>query len=63
VTIPHQLLHELLQSLGEKPAGSEVEFTGSDPVLAVPLRIGEAGAAAIGAAALQAARLCGRVGP
>jgi crotonobetainyl-CoA:carnitine CoA-transferase CaiB-like acyl-CoA transferase len=57
VTSPHQRLDELLQSVGEEPAEVEVEFAGSDPVLPVPLRIGEAGATAIGAAALQAARL------
>jgi hypothetical protein len=57
VTSSHHRLDELLQSVGEKPAGGEVEFAGSDPVIPVPLRIGEAGATAIGAAALQAARL------
>jgi crotonobetainyl-CoA:carnitine CoA-transferase CaiB-like acyl-CoA transferase len=52
-----QLLDHLLTLAGEAPAHGGVEFVGSDPVLPSPLRIGEAGAAVIGATALMAARL------
>lgn len=52
-----ELLQGILASGGEPPAEDDVQFVGSDPVLPSPLRIGEAGAATIGAAALAAARL------
>jgi CoA-transferase family III len=54
--LARRLLDEVLDVLGEEPA-REVEFVGGDPVLASPLRIGEAGAACIASAAVMAARL------
>ena len=52
-----QLLEQILGAVSEPSADGAVEFVGSDPVLPSPLRIGEAGAATIGAAGLAAARL------
>src|SRR5579859_4816132 len=52
-----ELLGQILAAVGEPSAGGVVELVGSDPVLPSPLRIGEAGAATIGAAGLAAARL------
>lgn len=51
------LLNSVLTAAGEPPAGSEVAITGSDPVFNLSLPVGEAGAAAIAAAAVGAARL------
>lgn len=50
-------IEELMQMAGEEPAGARVEIRGADPVFPLALRIGEAGAAAIAAAGLAAARL------
>src|SRR5262245_30860733 len=55
--MPYKLLDELLSLALEAPGDGAVTFAGADPVLPVPLRIGEMGAATIGAAALTAARL------
>jgi crotonobetainyl-CoA:carnitine CoA-transferase CaiB-like acyl-CoA transferase len=41
----------------EAPAGEHLDFVGADPIFPTPMRMGELGAAVIGAAALQAARL------
>jgi crotonobetainyl-CoA:carnitine CoA-transferase CaiB-like acyl-CoA transferase len=54
---PGAILDELLKLAGEPPAGTRATFSGADPVLPTPLRIGDLGAAAIAAAAVQAARL------
>jgi crotonobetainyl-CoA:carnitine CoA-transferase CaiB-like acyl-CoA transferase len=53
----HELLNDILAEVGDVPANGDVEIDGADPVLPSPLRIGEAGAATIAAAALAAARL------
>jgi crotonobetainyl-CoA:carnitine CoA-transferase CaiB-like acyl-CoA transferase len=50
-----EILAEILAGLGEKPGG--VEVLGADPVLPTRLRLGELGAAAIGAAAVLATRV------
>ena len=48
----------------QPPAAGAVSFSGADPVLPTPLRLGEAGAAAIGATGLLAARVhAARGGP
>src|SRR5512146_997316 len=52
-----ELLEGLMSTVGEAPAGKYVEFIGSGPGLPVPLRVGELGASAIAAGAVQAARL------
>ena len=52
-----QILDELMKLAGEPSAGEEVSFAGADPVLPTPFRIGDFGAAAIGASAVQAARI------
>ena len=52
-----QLLDNLMISVGEEPASRHVEFIGEGPGLPVPLRIGELGASAIAAGAVEAARL------
>lgn len=49
------VLNDITAMAGVEPA--EVRFTGADPILPTPLRVGDLGAAAIGAAAGQAARL------
>jgi crotonobetainyl-CoA:carnitine CoA-transferase CaiB-like acyl-CoA transferase len=54
---PAAVLHELMTLAGTEPGAVAVRFTGADPVLPTPLRIGDFGAAAIAAAAAQAARL------
>lgn len=51
------ILDDVLASVGEPPAQGGVRFEGADPVLGTRFRIGELGAAAIGAAALQIARI------
>ncbi|MBO0885852.1 MAG: hypothetical protein J2O38_00535 [Acidimicrobiales bacterium] len=56
-SVPTELVERLLSLVGEDPGGSTIEFAGSDPVLPTPFRVGEVGAAAIGASALMAARL------
>jgi crotonobetainyl-CoA:carnitine CoA-transferase CaiB-like acyl-CoA transferase len=56
--MPESLLKDLLRAAGCRDAGrDEISFSGSDPVFPIPFRVGEMGAAAIGASALQAARL------
>jgi crotonobetainyl-CoA:carnitine CoA-transferase CaiB-like acyl-CoA transferase len=55
--LPTDLVDRLLSLVGEDRGGSTIEFAGSDPVLPTPFRVGEAGAAAIGASALMAARI------
>jgi crotonobetainyl-CoA:carnitine CoA-transferase CaiB-like acyl-CoA transferase len=53
-----RVLNSIVELLGETEVrADEVAFTGADPVLASPLRLGEAGAATIAASALLAARL------
>ena len=52
-----ELLEGLMSTVGEEPAGKYVEFVGSGPGLPVPLRVGELGASAIAAGAVEAARL------
>jgi len=44
-------------TVGEEPASRHVEFIGKGPGLPVPLRVGELGASAIAAGAVEAARL------
>jgi crotonobetainyl-CoA:carnitine CoA-transferase CaiB-like acyl-CoA transferase len=54
---PAAILDDLL-TLADVPAGDQrVTFSGADPVLPTPFRIGDLGAAAIAAASAQAARL------
>jgi crotonobetainyl-CoA:carnitine CoA-transferase CaiB-like acyl-CoA transferase len=53
---PSAILDDLLRRAG-LPADQPVTFTGADPVLPTPFRIGDLGAASIAAAAAQAARL------
>ncbi|MPZ24514.1 MAG: hypothetical protein GEU28_13505 [Dehalococcoidia bacterium] len=52
-----ELLNELMTIAGEEPAGADVEISGSDPVFPLAWPVGEAGAAAIAASAVAAARL------
>jgi crotonobetainyl-CoA:carnitine CoA-transferase CaiB-like acyl-CoA transferase len=52
-----QLVDELLALAGQEAAGSGCEIAGEDPVFPLSLRVGEAGAAAIAASGLAAARL------
>lgn len=54
---PAAILDELMKLVAEQPAAQRATFTGADPVLPTPLRIGDLGAAAIAAGAVQAARL------
>jgi len=51
------VLDDVLTGAGVAPAGYAVTLRGADPVFPTPPRVGELGAAAITAAALQAARL------
>jgi len=51
------ILEDLLSIAGVAPANGAVRFHGQDPILPTAFRIGELAAAAIGAAALQAARI------
>jgi crotonobetainyl-CoA:carnitine CoA-transferase CaiB-like acyl-CoA transferase len=51
------ILDDVLAAVGAAPAGGAVTLRGADPVFPTPPRVGELGAAAIAAAALQAARL------
>jgi hypothetical protein len=51
------ILDDVLADVGAAPAGGAVTLRGADPVFPTPPRVGELGAAAIAAAALQAARL------
>src|SRR3954452_7876465 len=55
--MPYDQLEELMQAAGEPSARDLVEFRGSDPVFPTPMRLGDLGAATIGASAVQAARL------
>lgn len=52
-----ELVDDLLRLVGDDAGGSTIEFAGTDPVLPTQFRVGEAGAAAIGASALMAARI------
>ena len=52
-----QILDELMMLAGEDPGGAGIGFAGADPVLPTRFRIGDLGAAAIGAAAVMAARI------
>jgi crotonobetainyl-CoA:carnitine CoA-transferase CaiB-like acyl-CoA transferase len=54
---PVELLDDILTGVGQPVSGGSVHFHGADPVLPTAFRIGELGAAAIGAAAFQTARL------
>jgi crotonobetainyl-CoA:carnitine CoA-transferase CaiB-like acyl-CoA transferase len=54
---PAGILDDLLSRLDRPPSAGAVEFAGADPVLPTAVRIGAAGAAAIAACALEAARL------
>src|ERR1051326_1337613 len=55
--MPYELIDQLMSIAGEPPAGKEIEFRGADPVFPTAFRFGDAGAAIIGASAVQAARL------
>jgi crotonobetainyl-CoA:carnitine CoA-transferase CaiB-like acyl-CoA transferase len=54
---PTAILDELMKLAGEQPAGQRATFSGADPILPTPFRIGDLGAAVIAAGAAQAARL------
>ena len=54
---PGAILEELMKLAGEPPAQQRATFTGADPILPTPFRIGDLGAAVIAASAVQAARL------
>ena len=54
---PGAILEELMKQAGEPPAEQRATFSGADPVLPTPFRIGDLGAAVIAAGAVQAARL------
>ena len=55
--MPHALLDQILVAAGSAPAKGAVTFAGADPVFPLPLRVGEAGAAAIAATGIAAAEL------
>ncbi|MBV8084571.1 MAG: CoA transferase, partial [Chloroflexi bacterium] len=55
--MPASLLDQLMAMAGEEPASAFVEYAGQDPIFPTPFRIGDLGAASIGAAAAEAARL------
>ena len=55
--MPYDQLEELMQAAGEASARDLIEFRGGDPVFPTPMRLGDLGAATIGASAVQAARL------
>jgi crotonobetainyl-CoA:carnitine CoA-transferase CaiB-like acyl-CoA transferase len=55
--MPADILNDLMALAGQETAGDTVSFTGEDPVFPTPFRIGDFGAAAIAACAVQAARL------
>src|SRR3954467_13702150 len=54
--MPQEMLSQILAAVGEAPADN-VTFNGSDPVFPLPWPVGEAGAAAIAACGVAAARL------
>src|SRR4051794_31966764 len=54
--MPQEMLSQILASVGEPDAGN-VTFNGADPVFPLPWPVGEAGAAAIAACGVAAARL------
>src|SRR5580765_787907 len=54
--MPQEMLSQILASVGE-PDADNVRFNGSDPVFPLPWPVGEAGAAAIAACGVAAARL------
>ncbi len=55
--MPQTTLNDLLSMAGEEPSDPTIEFHGRDPIFPTPFRIGDLGAAVIGASALQASRL------
>jgi crotonobetainyl-CoA:carnitine CoA-transferase CaiB-like acyl-CoA transferase len=55
--LPYEQLEQLMAVAGEPSAKGLVEFNGRDPIFPTPMRIGDLGAATIGASAVQAARL------
>jgi crotonobetainyl-CoA:carnitine CoA-transferase CaiB-like acyl-CoA transferase len=52
-----QLLDELMASVGEPLVESHVSFSGSDPVLPLPLRVGDVSAAVIAGIGYEAAKI------
>jgi hypothetical protein len=54
--MPQEMLSQILNAAGE-PSADNVTFNGADPVLPLPWPVGEAGAAAIAACGVAAARL------
>ncbi|MCW2892062.1 MAG: hypothetical protein JWO75_1551, partial [Actinomycetia bacterium] len=46
---PAAILDELMKLAGEQPAGQRATFSGADPILPTPFRIGDLGAAVIAA--------------
>ena len=54
---PESILDDILATAGRPPAGDAVRVHGQDPVLPTIFRMGDLGAAAIAAAALQSARI------
>ncbi len=61
--MPRAVLDELLRCAARPPSDddNEVAFTGADPVFPIPLRAGEAGAAATAATGVAAStRWCSR---
>lgn len=57
IDTPEKMLDDILRALGHPLADGAVRFTGRDPVLPTAFRISELGAAVIGAAAAQSARI------
>src|SRR5215207_10682257 len=57
MSVAATLLDTLCAAAGVPPTSDQVDFGGADPVLPTRFRLGEAGAAAIAATAVQAARL------
>jgi hypothetical protein len=51
---PAAILDELMKLAGEQPAGQRATFSGADPILPTPFRIGDLGAAVIAAGACGA---------
>src|SRR5579885_2729970 len=54
---PQPMLAEIFAAAAFAPEAADVTFAGADPVFPLPLRIGEAGAAAIAATGVAAAEL------
>src|SRR5690349_13617283 len=55
-TIQKDLLDELFENVGE-PLADHVSFSGSDPILPLPLRVGDASAAVIAGIGYEAAKI------